>query len=564
MAIPVLLFAVAFVARAVSALLFVDAAYPDSYYYASVASSLAEGRGFEVDYIWSFVDVGGVLPEQGVLPIPSNGHWMPLAALVQVPFLWLMGPTPLAAALPFWIASGLAASLTWYVGRDAGLRSWQSAAAGLLVALPGGLAPYLAQPDNFSIFMLLGALALWLCARGLRGDRLAFVAGGVVVGLATLSRTDGALLGVPYALGFAAGLLSGRRGGRPRIGWRTAVLCAAGFAIVVGPWLLRQLDVFGSILPSGSGGRILWVVEHDEIFSVTTETTPTAFFRQELGTIVAGRLGGLGAALTILAVMPLAGVLVPFFIVGLLTRRRDPEFTPWLIYAAALLSATLLVFALYVTHGFFIHSGVALVPHAYVLAVGGIGTAVTWVSRRRAHWDAAQASRAITAMLVAVVMLASLGATAMTFRSWTQEMANRRPLIAALADIADPSDRVMSPDPGAYRYHGGFPGIVTPADPLPVVAEAARLYGVRWLALEADHIVPSLVPVLTGEVRPTWLSQPVIVLQADEATDGSGDAGDVSGRATRTGAVSDDPFADLPRAALYAVCLEPDDHRCDR
>jgi 4-amino-4-deoxy-L-arabinose transferase-like glycosyltransferase len=555
MAIPILLFAIAFLARAGSALLFADAGYPDAYYYASVASSLAGGRGFEVDYIWSFIDVGGMLPAEGMLPIASNAHWMPLAALIQVPALWLLGNTPVAAALPFWIASGLTAALTWRIGRDAGLATWPSAAAGLLVALPGGLAPYLGQPDNFAIFMLLGALALWLCARGLQGDRRAFAAGGIVVGLATLSRTDGALLGVPYALGFATSLVAGRGGARPRIEWRTAALCAAGFAIVVAPWLLRQLDVFGSILPSGSGGRILWAIEHDDIFSVTAETTPTAFFRQDLETLVAGRLGGLGAALVIFAVMPLVGLLVPFFLVEAWRRRRSVVFAPYFVYAAALLSATLLLFALYVTHGFFIHSAVALVPHAYVLAVGGIGTVVAWVARRRAHWQPTRASHAVTAMIVGVIAMAALFATTATIRAWTQEAENRRPLLGALAEVAHPADRVMSPDPGAYRYHGGWSGIVTPNDPLPVVEEAMRRYEVRWLALESDHIVRSLVPVLTGEVRPAWLSEPIAVVDRepirtdDQSTDGV---------AART------PAEDAPRAALYAVCLDASDRRCDR
>ena len=55
-------------------------------------------------------DVGADAPRSGTttrgtgpgataaLPIPSNAHWMPLAALVQVPFIWLLGPTALAAA----------------------------------------------------------------------------------------------------------------------------------------------------------------------------------------------------------------------------------------------------------------------------------------------------------------------------------------------------------------------------------------------------------------------------------------------------------------------------------
>ena len=74
----------------------------------------------------------------------------------------------------------------------------------------------------------------------------------------------------------------------------------------------------------------------------------------------------------------------------------------------------------------------------------------------------------------------------------------------------------MSADAGAYHYHGGWPGIVTPEDPLDVVEEAMRRYDVRWLALESEHIVRSLVPVLTGELRPAWLSDPIAVVPRDE------------------------------------------------
>ena len=98
MVVPVLLFGVAIVARLVVAALFAEPAYPDAYYYANLARELAAGHGFQVDYIWNFVEVGGRLPAEGVLPIPSNAHWMPLAALVQVPFIWLLGPTATASA----------------------------------------------------------------------------------------------------------------------------------------------------------------------------------------------------------------------------------------------------------------------------------------------------------------------------------------------------------------------------------------------------------------------------------------------------------------------------------
>src|SRR3990172_7126310 len=244
MSLPVLLFLTALAARGLTALLFGEPAYPDSYYYANVARELAAGQGFQIDYIWNFVEVGGRLPERGVLPIPSNAHWMPLAALVQVPFIWLFGPTAMASALPFWLVSAAVAPLTYFVGRDAGCPRWQAGCAGLLIAMPGAIAPYLGQPDNFAVFMFLGTLALWLCARGLRGDRRSYALGGIVVGLAFLARTDGLLLGGPYALAFGRDLLRSPR--MSRIGWWPAFASMAGFLIMAIPWLMRQMDVFGS------------------------------------------------------------------------------------------------------------------------------------------------------------------------------------------------------------------------------------------------------------------------------------------------------------------------------
>ena len=55
-----------------------------------------------------------------------------------------------------------------------------------------------------------------------------------------------------------------------RIGWWPALACAAGFVVVAAPWLLRQLDVFGSLSPSSAGGRILFIREYRELYSVSS------------------------------------------------------------------------------------------------------------------------------------------------------------------------------------------------------------------------------------------------------------------------------------------------------
>lgn len=159
------LFVSALIVRATVGAAFAGPAYPDAYYYVNVARELAAGHGLSVDYIWNFVDVGGRLPDVARLPIPSNGHWMPLAALVQVPFVLILGATPVAAGLPMWIIGALAAPLTYLIGRDADFGQRPALIAGALAAVPGGLTPYFGQPDNFGLFMTLGALSLWLWQR---------------------------------------------------------------------------------------------------------------------------------------------------------------------------------------------------------------------------------------------------------------------------------------------------------------------------------------------------------------------------------------------------------------
>jgi 4-amino-4-deoxy-L-arabinose transferase-like glycosyltransferase len=539
MVIPVALFLLALGARALGAALFLDPAYPDSFYYVAVARELAAGHGFQVPYIWAFVDVGGTLPGAGILPIPSNAHWMPLAALVQVPFIWALGATPLAAALPFWIASAATAPLTWLIARDAGLERWQAVAAGIMVAMPALVSPFLAQPDNFGLFMLLGTLALWLCARGLRGDRRAFALGGVVVGLAFLSRNDGVLLGVPFALAFLVDLL--RRPRASRISWSAALLCAGGFLLVATPWVLRQLEVFGSISPSAASGRILWITEYRDLYSISSEATPASFLAQGIGPLLASRVLGLVNALGLFATQPLLLFLAPFVAAGAWWRRRDAAFQPWICYALCLFAASGLLFAVHVPNGTFLHSAVALIPYAYIVGLVGIEGAVAAISRRRRTWSAPRATRIFSLMAVGAVVVIAVVATLVTARGW-QRAQDIALAVAAPLMAVPPGERLMSPDAGAFWYLAGRSGVVTPEDPLDVVEDVLRRYDVRWLILERAFMTRELAPVLAGTVRPAWLSAPIA-----SVTDPAGASPSAS---------------QLPDAALYAVCLAPDDARC--
>lgn len=544
--ILLVLFAAGFVVRAAAGALFLGPAYPDSLYYVNVARELATGHGFSVSYIWNFVEVGGQLPAHATLPIAADAHWMPLAELVQVPFIWLLGPTALASMLPFWIVGALAAPLTYVIARDAGLPRWAGFAGGLMVAVPAALTPYFSQPDNFGLYITLGAASLWLCARGLRGERMSFVVGGAVVGLATLARSDGVLLGLPYALVGARELWQSRRGLGVGLGWRAVVGCPLAFGVLVGPWLVRQFVVFGSLLPSADSG-ILWLRDYAQLFSVSVKPTFDAWLAQGIGPILGSRLSGLAAALGLFALLALVVALVPFALIGAWQRRHERAFGPFLVYATALFAASGLLFAVHVPYGTFIHSASALLPHTFLLVIVGIGGAVDWVARRRRSWDAARATRVFAAGAVGAVFLGALTGTITTVNQWRSVSSAQQAVIGPL-EAADDSERVMAADPGAVRYLSGHGGIVTPNDNLAVIEQAMRDYDVRWLLLERKQIVPALAPILTGEQHPPWLSPAVAITYGTEGPGASATGGNTP----------------IPSAALYAVCFSSADTRCSQ
>jgi Dolichyl-phosphate-mannose-protein mannosyltransferase len=489
-------------------------AYPDSEYYVDVARSLHAGTGFNVDVVWIFAEVGGHIPAVPTLPIPSNAHWMPLASIVQVPFLAVFGDQAWASALPFAIIGAVAAPLTWYIARDAGAKPIVATGAAVLVAVPLLSAVYLAQPDNFSLYQPLVIGALWLGARGLKGSPWAFVGAGLLAALATWSRNDGVLVLVALGLAFAWDRWRAWRSGGarvPAIPFAAAVGCVVVFLVVIAPWYVRQLEVFGSLSPSAASGKVLFIRDIGEWNSITTPATLEHLLGMGIGPLIGTRIGGLVAAVFIYTVLVAGFVLAPLMVVGGWARRRSVDFGPFFAYAALLFAFSAIVSAVHVPGGTFIHSAIALAPYSYILAFEGIVVIVAWVARRRPRWDADRATRFfIGATIAFAVLLATVGAVSV-HRTWSDRMARFEDVDAALtAAGAAPTDRVMSIDAAGTKYWTGHGGVVLVNDPLATVEDVARAYDIKWLVLDRADSVESVAPILDGAVRPTWLGDPIL------------------------------------------------------
>jgi Dolichyl-phosphate-mannose-protein mannosyltransferase len=509
----VLLFLLALGVRLVLVAGFPDPAYPDSFYYVDVARSLASGHGFSVDFVWIFAEVGGTLPTNPVLPIASNGHWMPLASIVQVPFIWLLGPTAFASALPFAICGAFAAPIARGIALEAGAPPRIALGAGILGAVPALATPFMAQPDNFGLYEPLVAAALWMTARGLKGHPRSYVLAGLLVGVATLARNDGVLVGAAVGLAFLWDRWRAWRSGGsrpPTIPVWAAVACAGLFVLVVAPWLARQLAVFGTISPSTASGKVLFIRDIGEWNSITTPATLQHLLGQGLGPLIASRVDGLLAAITIFTILIGGVLLVPFMAVGAWRRRRSRDFGPFLTYAAILFAFSALISAVHVPGGTFIHSAIALAPGGYVLALEGIAAFVGWIAARRRTWDAAAAERIFTTAAVGFAAFVGIAGSMTTQAIWSGRRDDFRAVAAALDAAGAPAtDRVMSIDASGTRYWTGRGGVVLVNDPLDTVERVAGAYDIRWLVVNRADSVAAVSPLLAGQ-RPAWAGAPIL------------------------------------------------------
>jgi hypothetical protein len=537
---PILLFALALGVRLLLIAAYPDPAYPDSYYYVDVARSLHATGRLEVDFVWIFAEVGGAIPANPVLPIPSNAHWLPLSSFLQVPFITVLGPTAWASALPMALVGAVTAPLTWAIATDAGARRDVRLGASLLAAVPAAGAVFMPQPENFAILQPLVAATLWLTARGLKGQAGAYMVAGLLAGFASLARNDGFILGGAVGLVFVWDRVQAwRSSGRlpARLPVRAAVGCAGLYLLVMGPWWLRQLSVFGSISPTTSSGFALWIRTIEEWNSITARPSLSTFLAQGIGPIVTSRVLGLVGAIGQFAVIICSIVLLPFVVVGGWLRRRSIDFGPWFLYLALVFLGAMLLYPLHVPGGAFIHSAVGLESHAYILALEGVVVGVAWIARRRPRWNAEVASRVFVGATVAFVMATAFLYAIPVERNWDVSRQPRLALAAQLDSLGVAADdRLLTIDAAGFKYFTGRGGVVTPDDPIDAIESVARAYRTRWLVLERDDIARSLAPVLRGESRPAWIGPQVFSVPS--------------------------PDGGPPRLALYPVCVDPADPRC--
>ncbi len=470
--------------------------YMDADYYFSGGLRLAGGHGFSELVLWNYLD------DPTGLPHPSHGYWMPLPSILAALGMALVGAAKPGAALafaaargPFWLLAGVVPPLTARLALALTGQARPAWLAGLLAALPGFYLAYLTAIDAFAPVMVCGGLFFWLLAREDAGAPPAAldwraVGLGVLAGLVHLCRADG-LIWLPVGILAVAWSQAGRPG---RMAKRAAWVLI-GYLLIAGPWMLRNLAVFGAPLAPG-GGRALWITQYDDLFLFPAgQLTLGRWLQTGLAAAGQARLWAAGQNLqTALAVQGMI-VLWPVILIGAwrLRSRRMVQIAG-LVWAALFVALTL-VFPFQSARGGFFHSGAAFQPLFWALAAAGFEACLDWGVRRRG-WEARRAWRMFGGLLLALAL--GLGGL-MAFQrirggdpaalAWNADaQRNQRIEQALLAWGAGRQDVVMANNPPGYYAVTGRPAIVIPAGDLAMVQAAAARYQARYLLIEIEQV----------------------------------------------------------------------------
>lgn len=462
--------------------------YMDADYYYAGGLRLAQGHGFSEMVLWNYLDN----PQS--LPHPSHGYWFPLASMVAAAGMWLSGAQSFfGARMLFLLIAALVAPATALLAFQITQNRQNSLVSGLLAVFSGYYVAFLATTDNFGILMLLGALFFFILANENKNAPLLL---GLVSGLINLARADGALW---FGLGLAGLLIRNVQALKPGFVKKTfpAVgLFILAYLLVMGPWMLRNLSIWGTPL-TAAGGRVLWLTSYEDTFSwPADQITMQHWLAGGWSSFWGGWMNAL--RLNILSALGVQAAfwLLPLILVGLWQMRSHVQVRLAVFGWAVVFVVMTFVFPFAGSRGSFFHAGAAFQPVWFILAAVGLDKLVS-VARARGRFGPA-APLFFRGVLVVVMALLSIWLVYVSVvqRGWNEfSQTYQRVEQVLLEHGARATDVVMVPNSPGYFVSTGRSAIIIPDENLESVHALARVFGARFLVLEKNYFSARLQPV---------------------------------------------------------------------
>jgi hypothetical protein len=477
--------------------------YMDADYYFAGGLRLVQGHGFTETYLWNYLD------NPQALPHPSHGYWFPLASILAAAGMFITGQqTFVAARLGFILVAAFVPPVTASLAYKITSRREIALAAGLLAVFCGYHAPFMPTTDNFGLFMLLGGFFFLLLPRG---GRLSPLFLGLVAGLMNLARPDG-LIWLAFGVG-GIFLLWIETKPRPKFlfFFYPAILFVLGYALIMAPWMLRNMSIWGTPL-TPSGGRVLWLTRYDDTFAWPPDRVNMQnWLAAGWNSAIAGRLEALKLN-AINTVAAQAGILLfPFILIGAWALRKDLRLRIAVFVWLALFFVMSIVFPYAGSRGSFFHAGAAFQPVWFTAAILGVDVLVVKARAHGRFTPAAPRLFRVSFILFMAALTVGLTYVSVIENDWNQF---RRTYIRVeqilVENNAQPSDAVIVANSPGYFVANGRSALIVPDENLESVRALAHQFGARFLVLEKSYYTDPMIPVYQNpETQPglTYLGE---------------------------------------------------------
>lgn len=481
-----LLMAGLLVALAVTALQPVPG-YMDAAYYYAGGLRLASGHGFTETIAWNYLNNPQTLPQ------PSHAYWYPLASMVAAAGMMLTGSLDFISARIFFVLFAAAfppiiAALAYRLCP----KRRTALAAGFLGIFGGFYLPFIVTTDNYAIYLFLGGIFFLLHDKYKFPHALLL---GLIAGLLNLARGDG-LLWLPLTMlivTWSAARSSAAVSLRTRISVAVfnSLMAFLGYLLVMGPWMARNMTVFGALLPPGTN-HVLWMTNYSQTFSFTPEQyTLQTLLATGWREIIKVRAAALWENFT--TAISAQGMIVyfPLILIGGWRMRRQFRVQMaglgWLL----LLLAESILFPFASVRGGFFHAGAAFQPVWFALMPIGIEGVIEWSAKKFQRLVQLGSAFQLTMVIIAVLFSGMLIKVRVVDSGWNEgEYVYRRADRLLVENGAAAGDVVVTRNPPAYFVMTGRAAIVIPDGGEEVLLAAARKLNARYLVLEKPEAGP--------------------------------------------------------------------------
>lgn len=499
------IFLVALITRTYFAAQIVFPKPEDTAYYVGVARNLLEGRGLVSDALWSYATPPLIFPR------PAFEVWLPLPTFLAAIPMALFGTTFAAAQVSSVLVGAIVPVLAWRLaldvagerGLDTGRTRWLALGTGLTTAVYLPMLLNSALPDSTMPFAAIVLAATLLMTRIVRDPRAArlldprLLALGVLLGLGALTRNETVWLAVIWA-GMAWFSATGSAVMRVRL----VAIVGVVALVVFSPWMVRNLQVFGSPLPGQAVTNALYLTGFD-IFA--WNHPPTLERHLSLGLAGLVELRATGLSHNLFNVLLLLGL--PLSVIGVLSipwQARPRSLRPLVWISAIMFVVTSLLFPAATQWGTFLHAAGPVHVLVVLMAMLTLDAAIARLAARMG-WARPVAWLATVlgvggSLLFSVALLPSFGAGSRATAAMYEDLGARMAAIGRPLDAT--AGPVISNFPIWMAEAPRVPALALPDEPPEDVLDLVAAFpGTRLLVLispEGDHWPQDLDAGLPG------------------------------------------------------------------